>query len=59
MSRQTQQAIGWGLLGIAAIGILGAIAQNPKGSPNLRFIAQTAEGQVVQDLETGIFHPLV
>jgi hypothetical protein len=53
------QAIGWGLLGLAAIAILGRIAQNPTVSPNLRFIAQTAEGQLVQDLETGLFHILV
>jgi len=59
MSRKTQQAIGWGLLGLAAVAILGSIAQNPKASPNLRFIAQTAEGQVVQDMETGLFHLLL
>jgi hypothetical protein len=53
------EVIGWGLLGAAAIAILGNIAQNPKVSPNLRFVAQTAEGQLVQDLETGLFHILV
>jgi len=59
MSRKTQQAIGWGLVGLAAVVILGSIAQNPNVSPNLRFIAQTAEGQLVQDLETGAIHLLV
>lgn len=52
-------AFGWGLLAVLAIAGLSKIAQNPKLSPNLRFIAQTAEGQLVQDLETGLFHLLV
>lgn len=52
-------AFGWGLVGLLAIAVLSNIAQNPRVSPNLRFIAQTAEGQVVQDLETGLFHLLV
>jgi hypothetical protein len=51
--------IGLGILGLGAIWLLGNIAQNPRISPNLRFIAQTAEGQLVQDLETGLFHVLV
>lgn len=59
MSRKTQQAIGWGLVGLAAVVILGSIAQNPNVSQNVRFIAQTAEGQLVQDLETGAIHLLV
>lgn len=59
MSRKTQKAIGWGLLGLGVIGILGSIAQNPRVSPTLRFVAQTAEGQLVQDLETGLFHLLL
>ncbi len=59
MSRKTQQALGWGLVGLAAIGFLGHIAQNPRINPNFRFIAQTAEGQVLQDLETGLFHLLL
>ena len=53
------QVIGWSLLGLGAIAVLGSIAQNPNLSPNLRFVAQTAEGQLVQDLETGLFHILV
>lgn len=59
MSRKTQQAIGWGLVGLAAVATLSGIAQNPNVSPKLRFIAQTAEGQLVQDLETGAIHLLV
>jgi len=59
MSRKTQQAIGWGLVGLAVVAILVSIAQNPNVSPNLRFIAQTAEGQLVQDLETGAIHLVV
>lgn len=59
MARQTQRAIGLGLLGIAVIGILGAIARNPRVSPTLRFVAQTAEGQLVQDMETGLIHLLL
>jgi hypothetical protein len=50
---------GWGMLGVLAIAALGRIAQNRALSPNLRFIAQTAEGQLVQDLETGLIHLLV
>jgi hypothetical protein len=50
---------GWGLLAVLGIAVLSSISQNPKLSPNLRFIAQTAEGQLVQDLETGIIHLLV
>jgi hypothetical protein len=56
MSSKTQQAIGWGLMGLGLVAILGSIAQNPNVSPNLRFIAQTAEGRLVQDLETGAIH---
>ena len=59
MARQTPRLIGWGLLGIAVIGILGAIAQNPRVSPNLRFLARTAEGQLMQDMETGLIHLLL
>jgi hypothetical protein len=50
---------GWGLLAVAAIAALSKAAQNRALSPNLRFIAQTAEGQLVQDLETGLIHLLV
>ncbi|HXY78308.1 MAG TPA: hypothetical protein VEH47_05800 [Candidatus Acidoferrales bacterium] len=50
---------GWGLLGVLAIAALSKVAQNRALSPNLRFIAQTAEGQLVQDLETGLIHLLV
>jgi hypothetical protein len=55
-----RHSLGWTLLlsGVA-LAVLGAIAQNPKTSPRLRFIAATAEGQLVQDLETGLFHYLV
>ena len=53
------QVIVGGVLGLAAIAILSRIAHNPTLSPNLRFIAQTAEGQLVQDLETGLLHILV
>jgi hypothetical protein len=53
------KVIGLGLLGVGVIAILGNIAQNPKVSPNLRFMAQTAEGQLVQDLETGLYYILV
>lgn len=37
-------AFGWGLLGVLAIIGLSKMARNPRLSPNLRFIAQTAEG---------------
>jgi hypothetical protein len=49
----------WGVLGAAAIAFFSKIAQNPRVSSNVRFIAQTAEGQIVQDMETGLFHLLV
>lgn len=58
-SKQLGQVIGFGLLGVALAGLLGNIAGNQKVSPNLRFVAQTAEGMIVQDLETGLFHLLV
>ncbi len=51
--------LGIGLLAVAGIAILSNISQNPRVNPKLRFIAQTAEGQLVQDLETGIIHLLV
>jgi hypothetical protein len=48
-----------GFLAVVGIPVLSNIAQNPRLSSNLRFIAQTADGQLVQDLETGIIHLLV
>lgn len=62
MSRQRVsfvEAFLWGIGGVAAIFGLGKIINNRQTSPNLRFIAQTIEGVVVQDLETGLFHLLV
>jgi hypothetical protein len=59
MRNKWGKVIGLGLLGLGAIAILGNIAQNPNVSPNLRFMAQTAEGQLVQDLETGLYYILV
>jgi len=48
------------LLGLGAAAYFFAkIATSPKASPALQFIAQTAEGTLVQDLETGLFHLLV
>ena len=46
-------------IGLCAAIILGAIANDRKLSPNVRLIARTAEGDVVQDLTTGLFHLLV
>jgi len=51
--------VGLGLLGLLGIFLLSNMVQNPKLNPNLRFIAQTAEGQLVQDMETGLLHLLV
>ena len=59
MRTNWSEFFGWGLLGVAAIAVLSKIAQNRALSQNLRFIAQTAEGQLVQDLETGLIHLLV
>jgi hypothetical protein len=59
MKENWGDAFGWGLLALLAIVGLSKIAQNRALSPNLRFIAQTAEGQLVQDLETGLIHLLV
>jgi hypothetical protein len=48
------------LLGLGAVAfLLAKIVTSAKASPALQFIAQTAEGTVVQDLETGLFHLLV
>jgi hypothetical protein len=49
----------WGVGGIAAIVGLAGIINNPKSSPSLRFVAQTIEGIIVQDMETGVLHLLV
>jgi hypothetical protein len=48
----------WGLIAavVAGIAVLSKIASNPKVSPNIRFIARTAEGDLIQDLETDIIH---
>jgi hypothetical protein len=51
--------IGLGLLGVIGAAVLASIAQNPKVSPQFRFIAQTAEGTLVEHLETGALHLLV
>lgn len=62
MSRQRMSLVEAVLLGIGGIAVifgLGRIINNPQTSPNLRFIAQTVEGVIVQDLETGLFHLLV
>lgn len=53
------EVIGWGFLGLLGVAVLNGIAQNPNVSPKTRFIAQTAEGQIVQDLETGVIRLLV
>jgi len=40
-------------VGLGAALLLGAIANNAKVNPNVRLIARTAEGDLVQDLVTG------
>jgi hypothetical protein len=50
--------IGLGIAGLGLVWLFSQIANNPRVSPNLRFVALTAEGQVMQDLETGLFHLL-
>jgi hypothetical protein len=40
--------------GGVAIAILSKIASNPAFNPNLRLIARTAEGDLIQDLTTGL-----
>lgn len=52
------EALLWCLGGIAAIVGLAGIINSPKSSPSLRFVAQTVEGIIVQDMETGLFHLL-
>ena len=51
--------IALGLLGLLSAAVLASIAQDPKVSPQFRLIAQTAEGTLVQHLETGLIHLLV
>lgn len=53
------EALLWGIGGLAAILGLGRIINNPQSSSNLRFVAQTVEGIIVQDLATGLFYILV
>jgi len=54
-----EEALGWAVLGVLAVGVLSSIANNPRVSPNIRFIARTAQGDIVQDMETGLYHLLV
>jgi hypothetical protein len=51
--------IGLALLGVATASLLSQIANNRAVNPSLRLIARTAEGDVVQDMETGLIHLLV
>lgn len=56
------KANNWGdAFGLRVAGHCGFVQHfaNPKVSPNLRSVAQTAEGQLVQDLETGLIHLVV
>jgi hypothetical protein len=46
------QVLFWTLLGAVGIALLSKIAESPNVNPTLRLIAQTAEGQIVQDLES-------
>jgi hypothetical protein len=43
-------------LGFLALGLLGWVAQNQQVNPKFRVIAQTLEGLIVQDMETGAIH---
>jgi hypothetical protein len=51
--------IGLTLLGVATVSLLSQIANNRAVNPNLRLLARTAEGDIVQDMETGLIHLLV
>jgi len=44
---------------IAGVFVLAAIANDRKLPANVRLIARTAEGDLVQDLTTGFYHLLV
>ncbi len=46
------------LLLATLIGVLAELARSPRVGRNVQFIAQTAEGVLVQDLETGVVHLL-
>jgi hypothetical protein len=59
MNAQSKNSLGALALGLAAVGILAAIARNQKVNPNVRVLAQDAEGTIVQDLVTGAIHFLV
>jgi hypothetical protein len=46
------QTLPWMLLLGLGVGILSSITQNPKVNPKIRLIAQDAESQLMQDLES-------
>lgn len=47
--------IGLLIAALGAIWVLKNIANNPKVSPNVRFISRFVEGDLYQDLESGEF----
>jgi hypothetical protein len=51
----------WGPLLALALGaiVFGSIANNRRLNPRVRLVARTAQGDLVQDLETGLIHLLV
>ena len=54
MNSEFLKFIGFTIAGLTAVAVLANISQNPRVNPNLRFVAQTAEGIIVHDLETGL-----
>jgi hypothetical protein len=47
--------LGWVLLALGAIGFLNEVAHNQRVAPVWRFAASTLEGDIWQDLTTGLY----
>lgn len=53
MGKADTKFLGLLFLGGVAVYALAKLANNPKLNPNLRLLASTAEGDLVQDITTG------
>jgi hypothetical protein len=49
------QSLGWVLLALGAIGFLNGVASNPRVPPVWRFVSSELEGDIWQDMTTGLY----